>query len=111
MGAKIQGAGTDIICVEGVSQLHAACHRVIPARIEAGTFICAVAACGGSVFVRNFDKEIMGLSYEKLQLCGGEFLEVNGGLKVNFAKRPKAVSYQTAPYPEFATDMQAQLMA
>ena len=111
MGAKIQGEGTDIIRVEGVSQLHAASHRVIPDRIEAGTFICAIAACGGSVFVRNFDREIMGLTFEKLRSCGGEFLEVNGGLKVNFAKRPKAVSCQTAPYPGFATDMQAQLMA
>jgi len=111
MGAKIQGEGTDIIRVEGVSKLHAASHRVIPDRIEAGTFICAIAACGGSVFVRNFEREIMGLTYEKLRSCGGEFLEVSGGLKVNFAKRPNAVSCQTAPYPGFATDMQAQLMA
>ena len=111
MGARIQGEGTDIIRVEGVNQLHAASHRVIPDRIEAGTFICAIAACGGSVFVRNFDKEIMGLTYEKLRSCGGEFLEVSDGLKVNFAKRPKAVSCRTAPYPGFATDMQAQLMA
>ena len=61
--------------------------------------------------MRNFEREIMGLTYEKLRSCGGEFLEVSGGLKVNFAKRPKAVSCQTAPYPGFATDMQAQLMA
>ena len=62
MGAKIQGEGTDIIRVEGVSQLHAASHRVIPDRIEAGTFICAIAACGGSVFVRNFDKGNNGIN-------------------------------------------------
>ena len=63
------------------------------------------------MFVRNFGRAIMGISDEKVRLWGGEFLEVNGGLMVNFAKRPKAVSYQTAPYPGFATDMQAQLMA
>ena len=62
MGAKIQGEGTDIIRVEGVSQLHAASHRVIPDRIEAGTFICAIAACGGSVFVRNFEKGNNGIN-------------------------------------------------
>ena len=111
MGAKIEGEGTDIIRIEGVEKLIAASHRVIPDRIEAGTFICAIAACGGQIFVKNFDRKIMGLAYEKLKSCGGEFLEVNGGLKVKFDQRPTSVSCQTSPFPGFATDMQAQLMA
>jgi UDP-N-acetylglucosamine 1-carboxyvinyltransferase len=111
MGAEIDGAGTEIIRVEGVNRLHAGSHEVISDRIEAGTFMCAVAACGGGLYIKNFDKNIMGNTFEILKNAGGSFAIDGKGIFIKFDKRPIGVSVRTDPFPGFATDMQAQLLA
>ena len=111
MGAKIQGDGTNIIQIDGVKNLIGVDHEIIFDRIEAATFMCAVAACGGEIFLDKIDLNLMGKTYDKLQECGGTFSEIENGVLINFKKRPKAVSFETKPFPGFATDMQAQLMA
>ncbi|MDX3907991.1 MAG: UDP-N-acetylglucosamine 1-carboxyvinyltransferase [Pigmentiphaga sp.] len=111
MGARISGHGSDRIVVEGVSRLHGATHRVMPDRIEAGTFLCAVGAAGGEIVLRNADPASMGATLDKLSEaglsieCGTDWIEAGMG------RRPRAVSFRTLEYPGFATDMQAQLMA
>ena len=111
MGAEIDGAGTEIIRIEGVNRLHAGSYEVIPDRIEAGTFMCAVAACGGGLYIKNFDKNIMGNTFEILKNSGGSFAIDGKGIFIKFDKRPTGVSVRTDPFPGFATDMQAQLLA
>jgi UDP-N-acetylglucosamine 1-carboxyvinyltransferase len=111
MGARIEGAGTDRIVVHGVDQLHGATHSVMPDRIEAGTFLCAVAAAGGDVLVRDARSADMQASLEKLREAGVELIEQDGGIRVRSSGRPKAFNFRTAPFPGLATDMQAQLMA
>src|SRR5262245_14836487 len=111
MGAKIQGAGSDTITIEGVERLHGARHTVMPDRIETGTFLVAAAATGGSVTLRNVRPQILEAVLDKLREAGARVtagedrisLESNGALN--------AVNVRTAPYPAFPTDMQAQLMA
>ena len=111
MGAKIQGAGSDVIRIEGVERLHGARHRVMPDRIETGTFLVAAAATGGAVRLTGTRAEILEAVLEKLRECGARVetgadwidLRMNGSLN--------AVNVRTAPYPAFPTDMQAQFMA
>ena len=111
MGAKIQGAGTDVIRIEGVDRLHGARYRVMPDRIETGTFLAAAAATGGSIRLKGTRPDILEVVLEKLRECGAHVeagpdwisLETNGALT--------AVNVRTAPYPAFPTDMQAQFMA
>ncbi len=111
MGAKIQGDGTDTIKIDGVENLKGVTHKIIFDRIEAATFMCAVAACGGEIILNKVDINLMGKTYDKLLECGGIFSKLKNGVFVKFEKKPKPVSFDTQPFPGFATDMQAQLMA
>lgn len=111
MGAKITGHGTDRIEIEGVERLHGTDYAIISDRIEAGTFLCAVAATGGELLLRNVNPELMGATLDKLEEAG---LQINLGenqIRAKMDKRPKAVSFRTAEHPGFPTDMQAQMMA
>ncbi|MGZ8256354.1 MAG: UDP-N-acetylglucosamine 1-carboxyvinyltransferase [Gallionella sp.] len=111
MGAKITGAGTDTITIEGVQSLHGAQHRVMPDRIESGTFLVAVAATGGKITLLDARADIMENVLDKLREAGAR-IEVNGSrITLEMTRRPTAVSVRTAPYPAFPTDMQAQFMA
>ena len=111
MGARIRGAGTDRIAIEGVEQLHGAQHRVMPDRIETGTFLSAVVATGGHAALRGADAETLESVLVKLREAGAQIDAQNGALRVRMDSRPRAVSLRTAPYPDFPTDMQAQFMA
>ena len=111
MGAKIEGAGTDTIHVQGVDVLRPARHAVIPDRIEAGTFAVAAALTGGDVTLRACrpgDLEALAL---KLEEAGAKVGAGEDWLRVRGPRRPRAVDIKTAPHPGFPTDMQAQLMA
>ncbi len=111
MGARIKGAGTDRISIQGVDRLHGARHRVMADRIEAGTFLCAVAAAGGGLVLRGIDAQAMDATLEKLRQAGARIESGADWLRLTMSQRPRAVSVRTAPYPGFATDMQAQFMA
>lgn len=111
MGAKIKGHGTDRIVIEGVDKLHGASHRVCPDRIEAGSFLCAVGAAGGSIVLRDVAPDIMGATISKLQEAGIKIECGSDWIKAGMTGRPRAVDVRTQEYPGFATDMQAQLMA
>jgi UDP-N-acetylglucosamine 1-carboxyvinyltransferase len=112
MGAKISGAGTSQIIVEGVAKLNGARHRVLPDRIETGTYAMAVAMTGGDVMLENARAELLQSGLDVLAQAGLEYNETNRGLRVarnGGALAPVEVS--TAPFPGFPTDLQAQLMA
>jgi UDP-N-acetylglucosamine 1-carboxyvinyltransferase len=112
MGAKITGAGTDTITIEGVEQLHGAKHDVIPDRIETGTYLIAAAATGGRIKVKDTAPTLLDATLQKLQeagakiTCGEDWIELDME-----GRRPKAISLRTAPYPAMPTDMQAQFTA
>src|ERR1700691_1444398 len=112
MGAKIEGAGTPTIRVEGVDRLHGATHTIIPDRIEAGTFLVAGAITGGELLLKHCEPQHMTAIINKLKECGVEIkCEGKSGLRVRAAKRLVAADVNTEEYPGFATDMQAQFMA
>jgi UDP-N-acetylglucosamine 1-carboxyvinyltransferase len=113
MGARIEGHGTSRIVVDGVERLHApaAPHRVIPDRIEAGTFLCAVAAAGGEALLRGARADHLDAVVDKLREAGAAITCEAGGIRIRMDGRPRAVSVRTGEYPAFPTDMQAQLMA
>ena len=111
MGARIHGAGTDRVAIEGVASLHGGRHRVMSDRIETGTFLCAVAACGGDVVVRRTEPWALDATLDKLRETGAEVTVGDDWVRISMGRRPKAVTLRTAPYPGFATDMQAQFMA
>jgi len=111
MGAKIKGAGSDVIAIEGVAALRGASHRIMADRIETGTFLAAAAATGGSVTLHGTSPGTLEAVLEKLRESGAEVRAENGRLSLAMRGRPKGVSVRTAPYPAFPTDMQAQLMA
>ena len=111
MGAKIQGHGTHRIVVDGVEKLHGAEYTVIADRIEAGTFLCAVAATGGDITLRNVVPEHMGATLDKLREAGLTIETGPDWIRGIMNQRPNAVSIRTQEYPGFATDMQAQIMA
>jgi UDP-N-acetylglucosamine 1-carboxyvinyltransferase len=112
MGAKIQGAGTSIIRVQGVERLHGAEHTIIPDRIEAGTFLLAAAISGGDVAVTECCPEHVAALTTKMELAGAEVDAVShDALRVRGARRPKPIDVTTEEYPGFATDLQAQYMA
>ena len=113
MGAQIAGDGTDRIVIEGVERLHGAHHAVMPDRIEAGTFLCACLATGGDVFLRGAHGQDMVATLNKLRAMDLALSEEPQGLRATFptGQRPRTVNFRTAPFPGFATDMQAQLMA
>ncbi|MGJ7495713.1 UDP-N-acetylglucosamine 1-carboxyvinyltransferase [Variovorax sp. RT4R15] len=111
MGAKIEGHGTSRIRIQGVERLHGCKHQVVADRIEAGTFLCAVAAAGGDVLLRHGRADHMDAVVEKLREAGATVTAVEGGVHVKSAGRLKAQSFRTTEYPGFPTDMQAQFMA
>ena len=111
MGARISGAGSSAIVVQGVERLHGARHRVMPDRIETGTFLTAVAAAGGEAALRGAAPHTLDAVLAKLQEAGAELQADGDVLRIRMSGRPRAVSLRTAPYPAFPTDMQAQFMA
>jgi UDP-N-acetylglucosamine 1-carboxyvinyltransferase len=110
MGARIEGAGSDEIRIDGVDALRPLDHAVIPDRIEAGTFLVAGALPGGDVVVRGCVPEHLEALVEKLRAIGAEITAVPNGVRVVGDGRPRSVDVRTAPHPGFPTDMQAQLM-
>jgi UDP-N-acetylglucosamine 1-carboxyvinyltransferase len=111
MGARVSGAGTDTITIEGVDRLHGNTHPVIPDRIETGTFLVAAALTRGSVRLRNTDPGSLEAVIEKLRAAGAQ-VDV-GGTEIwldMHGRRPSAADVCTAPYPAFPTDMQAQFV-
>ncbi len=111
MGARITGIGTDKLTIEGVDRLHSASHRIIPDRIETGSYACAAAISGGSVFLRDARLEHLGATVRTLREAGVEILEEPGGLMVKRLNGLHGADAMTEPYPGFPTDMQAQFMA
>ncbi|MGV8083181.1 MAG: UDP-N-acetylglucosamine 1-carboxyvinyltransferase [Coriobacteriia bacterium] len=111
MGARISGAGTPTITVEGVESLHPAEHKVIGDRIEAGTFIVAGALSGGPVTVTGFDPAHLEIFLLKLREAGCRVDLLPGGVRVERTGPARAVDVQTLPHPGFPTDLQAQFMA
>jgi UDP-N-acetylglucosamine 1-carboxyvinyltransferase len=111
MGAKIDGIGTERLVVQGVQQLHGASHRVIADRIETATFLCAVAAVGGDVTLKNTRTDILDVVLNKLREVGMIITSGPDWICAQMSARPKAVSFRTTEYPGFPTDMQAQFMA
>jgi len=111
MGAKVKGAGTGTIRIEGVKELHGADHTIIPDRIEAGTFMTAAAITGGNVLVQGAVPEHLSSLIAKLEEMGVQIIEEEGGLRVIGPDELKAVDIKTMPHPGFPTDMQSQMMA
>lgn len=111
MGGRIKGAGTKVIKIEGVKELSSTTHTVIPDRIEAGSYMAAVAITGGDLLLENVIIDHLKPVIAKLTEAGVEIYEECNGLRVRSQDRTKAVDVKTLPYPGFPTDMQAQLMA
>ncbi len=111
MGARISGAGTDVIRIQGVDKLHAAEHSIMPDRIETGTYLCAAAATGGDVRLLKTSAAYLDTVVDKLMDAGCDITVERDAIRLKAPQRLKAVSLRTAPYPAFPTDMQAQFMA
>ncbi len=111
MGAKIDGIGTDRLVIQGVPELHGASHAVISDRIEAATFLCAVAATGGDIQLTNTRIDIFDVALDKLREIGLQLTVGTDTIRAKMDGRPQPVSFRTTEYPGFPTDMQAQFMA
>jgi len=111
MGAKIEGIGTDRLVIQGVAELHGAKHAVISDRIEAATFLCAVAATGGDILLTNTRTDIFDVALDKLREVGLQMDIGANTIRARMDGRPQPVSFRTTEYPGFPTDMQAQFMA
>lgn len=111
MGAKIRGAGTNVIKITGVPKLIGHNYTIIPDRIEAGTYMVAVAMTGGDIYIENAISEHLKPVIAKLNEAGVKIEEDIDGIRVSCNKRPNAIDIKTLPYPGFPTDMQAQFMA
>jgi UDP-N-acetylglucosamine 1-carboxyvinyltransferase len=111
MGARIEGAGTDVIRVTGVPRLHGTAHEVMPDRIETGTFLVAAALTGGAVRLRGARGELLEAVLERLSAAGARITAGAGWIDIEGPGRLRSVDVCTAPYPGFPTDMQAQFMA
>jgi len=112
MGGKISGAGTDTITIEGVEKLHGTRYRVLPDRIETGTFLVAAAITGGSIKVKDTEPHLLDAVIEKLREAGAKIEIGDDWISLDMeGRRPKSVNIRTAPYPAFPTDMQAQFAA
>jgi len=115
MGARIEGHGTHRIRIQGVERLRGlagdASHRIVPDRIEAGTFLCAVAAAGGDVVLRQARADHLDAVIDKLREAGAEIEGGDDWIRVRNDRRLRAVNFRTSEYPAFPTDMQAQFMA
>ncbi len=111
MGAKIEGHGTSRIRIQGVERLRGCTHEVVADRIEAGTFLCAVAATGGDVVLRGARADHLDAVIDKLRDAGASIEAGDGFIRIRSAGRLQAQSFRTTEYPGFPTDMQAQFMA
>ncbi|AVR87574.1 UDP-N-acetylglucosamine 1-carboxyvinyltransferase [Thauera aromatica] len=111
MGAQISGAGSDVIRIRGVDRLHGATHRIMPDRIETGTYLCAAAVTGGEVRLTGTSSCYLDAVVDKLMDAGCEIVSERDAIRLKAPARLGAVSLRTAPYPAFPTDMQAQFMA
>lgn len=111
MGAKVRGAGTGTIRIEGVEKLYGTQHNIIPDRIEAGTFMVAAAITGGNVLVRGAVPEHLSSLIAKMEEMGVKFIEEQDGLRVIGPENLKPIDIKTMPHPGFPTDMQSQMMA
>lgn len=112
MGGKVSGAGTDTITIEGVEKLTGTRYRVLPDRIETGTYLVAAAITGGSIMVKDTAPHLLDAVTEKLREAGAKIAIGEDWISLDMeGRRPKAVSVRTAPYPAFPTDMQAQFVA
>jgi UDP-N-acetylglucosamine 1-carboxyvinyltransferase len=111
MGAKIDGIGTDRLTIQGVDALHGATHSVVSDRIEAVTFLCAVAATGGDIRITRTRTDIFDVALDKLREMGLQLTVDGDSIRARMDGRPHPVSFRTTEYPGFPTDMQAQFMA
>jgi len=112
MGAKIEGAGSDVIRIQGVARLEGVRYRVLPDRIETGTYLVAAAMTGGKVRVRDTDPSLLEAVLAKLEEAGAKITTGNDWIELDMeGRRPKSVNVRTAPHPGFPTDMQAQFVA
>ncbi len=111
MGAQISGIGSSRMVIQGVEKLHGAQHHIISDRVEAATFLCAVAATGGDVTLTNTRTDILDVALDKLREAGAILIAEADTIRIQMSSRPKAVSFRTTEYPGFPTDMQAQFMA
>ncbi len=111
MGARIEGHGTSRIRIQGVERLHGCTHQVVADRIETGTFLCAVAATSGDVFLRHGRADHLDAVIDKLREAGATVTAAADGIRIQASGRLKAQSFRTTEYPGFPTDMQAQFMA
>ena len=111
MGARIEGAGTTTIEIEGVREFHAVEHRVIPDRVETGTYAIAACATRGDVFLRDARADHLDIPLSKLAEAGADIRVEEGGVRVRIDGRPRAVDVITLPYPGFPTDLQPQMMS
>ncbi|MES2664048.1 MAG: UDP-N-acetylglucosamine 1-carboxyvinyltransferase [Pseudomonadota bacterium] len=110
MGARIYGAGSDTIRVEGVTELNAASHSIVADRIEAGTFLVAAALTRGHIILDKISPSILDAVIIKLREAGAHIVLTDNSIELSMTTRPKAVNIVTTPYPGFPTDMQAQFM-
>lgn len=109
MGAKVTGAGTDTITIEGVDRMHGTTYDILPDRIETGTYLVAAAVTGGKVKLKDTDPTLLDAVISKLEEAGAEIEMGEDWISLDMkGKRPKGVDIRTAPYPAFPTDMQAQ---
>jgi len=111
MGARVSGAGTDVLTIDGVDRLDGTSHRIMPDRIETGTFLAAAAATGGEITLRDTDAGVVEAVIESLREAGAAVEASGGAIHLQMKTPPRSVNILTAPYPGFPTDMQAQLMA
>ena len=111
MGAQISGAGSDVIRIRGVDRLHGTTHRVMPDRIETGTYLCAAAVTGGAVRLTGTSTSYLDAVVDKLMDTGCDIVPERDAIRLKAPPKLTAVSIRTAPYPAFPTDMQAQFMA
>lgn len=111
MGARIKGAGSDLIVIEGVDSLKGTEYRIMPDRIEAGTYIAASAITGGDLFLRGCPARYLDAVIIKLREAGVDIAEDGDGVRVRLSKKLRSIDIKTMTYPGFPTDMQAQMMA
>jgi UDP-N-acetylglucosamine 1-carboxyvinyltransferase len=111
MGAKVTGAGSDRIVIEGVRHLHGATYRIMPDRIETGTFLAAAAATRGDVVIAGADPDSLAAIVDKLREAGAQIVAADAMIHVRGNGALRAANVRTAPFPAFPTDMQAQFMA
>ncbi|NMG30545.1 UDP-N-acetylglucosamine 1-carboxyvinyltransferase [Aromatoleum evansii] len=111
MGARISGAGTDVIRIRGVERLSGTTHRIMPDRIETGTYLCAAAATGGEIRLTRTSSAYLDAVIDKLMDAGCDVVSERDAIRLKAPQRLTSVSIRTSPYPAFPTDMQAQFMA